>query len=236
MDWTDVPAVLFDLDGVLTPTVEIHKAAWSRMFNDFFVARGIDQPYTEADYHEMVDGRPRMAAVVAVLASRDVAIPEGSPADTGSAETLNGLATRKNDDFLRILAEDGIEAYPGSLALLDRLESLGIKMAVVTSSRNSKAVLDAAGLSPRFPIVVDGNTALAEKLAGKPAPDMYLRGAELLGVSPRNAVVFEDALSGVAAGKAGRFGQVIGVDRGSGRQALLAAGATSVVDDLGELA
>lgn len=236
MNWTDVSAALFDLDGVLTPTVEIHKAAWSRMFNAFLRELGVDDPYTEADYHTMVDGRPRLDAVLAVLASRQVGLPMGTPDDPAEVQTVHGLATRKNEDFLAILAEQGIAAYPGSIALLDTLARIGTPMAVVTSSRNSRAVLDAAGLTARFPVVVDGNTALTEQLRGKPAPDMYLFAARVLGVAPESSVVLEDALSGVAAAAAGGFGHIIGVDRGSGRQALADAGATVVVADCGELA
>ncbi len=227
--------MLFDLDGVLTPTTDVHMRAWRAMFAAFFAAEGLEPPYGDADYYAHVDGRPRYDGVRAVLASRGVVLPDGDPADPATARTVCGLGNAKNDVVDRLLASEGIAAYPGSLALVELLAARGVPMAVVSSSRNTGAVLAAAGLAGRFVVVVDGVVAAREGLAGKPAPDTFLRAAELLGVPAERAVVVEDALSGVAAGRAGAFGLVVGVDRGAGAQRLLDAGADEVVTDLREL-
>jgi len=228
-------AALFDLDGVLTPTADVHMAAWRRMFTDYFEAHGVTPAYTDADYFEYVDGKPRYDGVRSCLASRGVTLPEGTPDDAPGTETICGVGNTKNEAFSAILREDGVEPYAGSVALLDHLESIGCAMAVVSSSRNAPAVLEAAGLAHRFEIVVDGQVAADHGIAGKPAPDTYLYAAELLGVPKEAAVVVEDAMSGVAAGAAGDFGLVVGVDRGAGVQELLDGGADIVVQDLGEL-
>lgn len=236
LDWGRYDAVLFDLDGVLTPTADVHQAAWSRMFNDYLQGHHPDQsPYTEADYHTYVDGKPRFDGVRAFLASRAIELPEGSPESPAGEASVGGLGNRKNDLFQRTLREEGIDPYPGSLALLDQVEAAGLKLAVVSSSRNAREVLTAAGLAERLPHVVDGLTVAERGLAGKPAPDMFVTAAEDLGVEPARSVVVEDALSGVAAGAAARAGLVIGVDRGVGVDALTAAGADLVVADLGDL-
>ncbi|MFN3340740.1 MAG: HAD family hydrolase, partial [Dietzia sp.] len=229
-----VDAVLFDLDGVITPTAEKHMQAWNRMFSAYFVDRGID-PYSDEDYFRYIDGKPRVEGIASMLAARGITLPEGDD-DEGSAEddTINGLGLRKNIVF-RELLDEGIEAYPGSVAYLDALDAAGIASCVVSSSKNATAVLEAAGLRDRFEIVVDGLVAQADRIPGKPRPDTYLRAAELLGVPADRCVVIEDAVSGVQAGAAGGFAKVIGVDRGAGREVLLREGADLVVVDLAEL-
>ncbi len=228
-------AALFDLDGVLTPTAEVHMKAWNRMFTDYFTARGVTPAYTDDDYFAYVDGKPRYDGVRACLASRGVVLPEGTPEDAAGTETVCGIGNTKNDAFEAILHDEGVAPYPGSVALLDHLEALGTAMAVVSSSRNAPAVLKAAGIAHRFEIVVDGNVVATEGIRGKPAPDMFELAAQRLGVADADSVVVEDALSGVAAGAAGDFGLVVGVDRGAGADALRAGGADIVVEDLAEL-
>ena len=235
VDWSAVDAALFDLDGVVTPTAEVHMRAWAELFNGFLTTIGDDHPYTDADYFAHVDGKPRYDGVRHFLASRGIVLPDGTPEDDPSEQTVCGLGNRKNLAFRQVLTRDGIAAYPGSLALIDRLEALGVARAIVSSSRNARLVLGAAGLTDRFPVIVDGERAAAEGLAGKPAPDTFHRAADLLGVPYDRAVVLEDAISGVAAGRAGGFGSVIGVDRGVGESALLDAGADIVVTDLADL-
>lgn len=235
MNWDSFDAFLFDLDGVVTPTAELHMRAWSEMFNSFLAARGIAEPYTDEDYFAHVDGKPRYDGVRSFLASRGVALPEGDPSDAPGDESVCALGNRKNDVFNAVLARDGIAPYPGSLAFLDALEARGKAKAIVSSSKNARTVLDAAGLTDRFEVVVDGVVAVEEHLPGKPAPDMFLFAAHALGVPAARAVVLEDAVSGVAAGAAGAFGLVLGVDRGAGAETLARAGADEVVTDLGEL-
>lgn len=234
-----LPVHLFDLDGVITPTAIVHMRAWARMFSDFFASRGITEPYTESDYFAHVDGRPRYDGVRALLASRGISLPEGEDTDTADQpaghETVRGLGNRKNELVLAEIRENGVEPYPGSVAYLDSLPT-SARLAVVSSSRNAEQVLRGAGLRDRFEIVVDGSVAAAAGLPGKPAPDTFVHAAHELGVEPAQAVVYEDALSGVAAGKAGGFGAVVGVDRGAGHEALRDAGASIVVSDLQELA
>ncbi len=235
MRWEDVDAVLFDLDGVLTPTAAVHMRAWERMFAQYFAEHRISPPYTDADYYTHVDGRPRYDGVRATLASRGVVLPEGAPSDPPGHQTVCGLGNTKNALVNQLLAEEGVEPYPGSVALVDTLERRHVPMAVVSSSRNTPAVLEAAGLGHRFGVIVDGVVAAAEHLAGKPAPDTFIHAAGLLGVPPERAAVVEDAVSGVAAGRAGGFGLVVGVDRGAGPEALREAGADVVVGDLADL-
>lgn len=230
----DAAAVLFDLDGVITPTAEVHRRAWAQVFTAVLDARGAE-PYTDQDYFRYLDGRPRYDGVAALLAARDVAVPLGDAADPPDADTVCGIGNRKNAVFSTLLEEEGIAAYPGSLAVLDRLSALGIPAAVVSSSKNAVPVLTAARLADRFPVVVDGVVAAEERLPGKPHPDIFLAGAQRLGVEPAQAVVVEDAISGVQAGAAGGFGLVVGVDRGVGAQALTDAGADLVVPDLADL-
>ena len=236
LDWRDYAAVLFDLDGVITPTAEVHMRAWAEMFNAYLHEAHPDQPdYTDADYYAHVDGKPRYDGVRDLLASRGIELAEGSPDDAAATDTVCGLGNRKNDAFNEVLERDGVTAYPGSVALLDHLRELGLPLAVVSSSANAPAVLEAAGLADRFETVVDGAVATREGLPGKPAPDTFQRAATLLGASYDAAVVLEDAVSGVRAGAAGGFGRTVGVDRGAGVQALTDAGADLVVADLSEL-
>ncbi|WP_040156724.1 HAD family hydrolase [Mobilicoccus massiliensis] len=234
MDWNDYDAALFDLDGVLTPTAIVHMAAWDEMFNAFLSARGA-APYTPQDYFDHVDGKPRYDGVRDMLASRGIELPEGDPSDPADTDTVCGLGNRKNDAFNEVLERDGVTAYPGSVALVEALASRGVKMAVVSSSKNAPSVLEAAGIDRFFPVVVDGRVAGEDGLRGKPAPDTFLAAADRLGVTRERAVVLEDATSGVAAGRAGDFGLVVGVDRGAGETALVAAGADVVVTDLQEI-
>lgn len=208
--------------------------AWSEMFNAYLRAHGVTKTYTDADYFDHVDGRPRYDGVRAFLASRGITLPEGEPSDSPDTETVCGLGNRKNAAFNAVLERDGVAPYPGSLALLDALAAAGMPMCVVSSSQNAPAVLLAAGIADRFAHVVDGRVATVENLRGKPAPDTYLHAARLVGVEPARAVVIEDATSGVAAGRAGNVGLVVGVDRGVGADALMAAGADVVVEDLAQ--
>lgn len=235
MDWNDFDAALFDLDGVITPTADVHQRAWSSMFNAFLDARGLAADYSLEDYHRYVDGKPRYEGVRSFLESRDIDVPQGDPSDDPSAETICGLGNRKNDEFERILDDEGVEPYPGSVALVEALLERGTKLAIVSSSRNAPKVLEAAGMIQHFPVIVDGAVASARHLAGKPAPDTFLDAAVQLDVPKERAVVLEDALSGVQAGRSGRFGLVVGVDRGAGADALKKHGADVVVADLQEL-
>ena len=232
-------ALLFDLDGVITPTAKLHRQAWARMFSAFLDSRGA-RPYTEQDYFDFLDGRRRDEGIQALLDSRGISLPLGSDSDAATEDTVHGLGTRKNEDFCALVAE-GVDAYEGSVQLLDAIRDRGASgehvphIAIVSSSKNARQVLEAAGLLDRFEVIVDGVVASEEKLPGKPAPDTYEYGAKKLGVPVDKAVVLEDATSGVASGRAGHFGLVIGVDRGAGKQALLDHGADVVVQDLAEL-
>ncbi|WP_255414340.1 HAD family hydrolase [Cellulomonas triticagri] len=227
-------AVLFDLDGVLTPTAVVHMHAWARLFTPVLAARGA-APYTDADYFAHIDGKPRYDGVATLLASRGIDLPWGDPTDSPDAETVCGLGNRKNAVFTQVLETEGVTPYPGSVRLVDALIADGRKVAVVSSSRNAVPVLAAAGLTDRFAVVVDGLVAAERGIPGKPAPDTYLDAARQLGVPHDRAVVVEDAESGVASGRAGAFGLVVGVDRGAGADVLLEQGADLVVDDLAEL-
>jgi beta-phosphoglucomutase family hydrolase len=234
--WSDFDAALFDLDGVITPTAEVHLHAWTSMFDAYLASRpDAGGPFTEDDYLRYVDGKPRYDGVRTFLASRGIELPEGADDDAPDLETVRGLGNRKNAEVTRLLAEVGVQAYPGSLALIDALGARGTAMAIVSSSRNATAVLTAAGLIDRFPVIMDGLVAAAAGLPGKPAPDTFLAAAEGLGVAKERCVVFEDAISGVRAGKAGGFGLVVGVDRGAGADDLRHHGADIVVTDLDEL-
>ena len=226
MPWGSYRAVLFDLDGVITPTAEIHQQAWGQLFEPW--------GYTTEDYLRFIDGKPRYDGVRSFLQAKGESIPEGDPEDPPGDETVCGLGNKKNELFNAILEREGVDAYIGSLALLDHLDRLGVVQAIVSSSKNARSVLKAAGLIDRFPHIVDGVVAAREGLAGKPDPAMFFRAAELLGRNPSESVVVEDATSGVAAGTAGGFALVLGVDRGGNRTALQRAGADLVVDDLAE--
>jgi alpha,alpha-trehalase len=237
----DFDAVLFDLDGVLTDTAKVHAASWKRMFDVFLQVWADEhnepfQPFDiETDYTTYVDGKPRYEGVRSFLASRSINLPYGQPQDPPNHRTICGLGNRKNDLFNEVLATDGVEAYAGSVAMVHHIRRQGLKTAVVSSSRNCQAVLDAAELAELFEVRVDGEVAVRLHLAGKPAPDTFLNAAAQLGVVPKRAVVVEDALSGVQAGRDGGFGLVIGIERHGEADDLLANGADIVVTDLGEL-
>jgi len=232
-----ISAVLFDLDGVLTGTAALHREAWKATFDEFLKERDPDHfvPFTDRDYADHVDGRPRADGVRTFLASRQITLPEGEPADPPSAVTVNGVGNRKNELVQKIIAEQGVTAYPGSVRFINAAKESGFAIAVVTSSANGAMVLAAADLTPLVQVLVDGHVIAREGLAGKPAPDSFLAGARALGVAPANAAVFEDALSGVAAGQAGGFGYVVGVDRADQAEELRRHGADVVVKDLAEL-
>ena len=233
--WRDLRAVLFDLDGVLTPTALVHKAAWKETFDAFFVSLGREDQLSDDDYLRLVDGKPRYDGVRSVLADRGISLPDGTPADAPGFGTVCAIGNAKNAAFTAVLQRDGIAPYPGSVEFIDAVVHAGLDVAVVSSSLNAHSVLKAAGLDQRFGVVIEGSWAAREKLAGKPAPDTYLAGAAELGWAPEQCVVVEDAISGVAAGAAGGFGLVIGVARDQSHEALLAAGAGAVVDDLGDI-
>lgn len=234
-DLTAYDAVLFDLDGVITPTAEIHMHAWRAMFEQLFDEWDIDEPYTDQDYFEHLDGKKRYDGVAALLRSRDAEVKWGHPDDPPEKDTVCGIGNRKNAVFSRVLREDGVQPYPGSKAVIDMLVERGTPIAVVSSSKNAREVLEAAGILDLFPVVMDGVIAERDHLASKPAPDVFAEGARMLGVDPARSVAVEDALSGVASAAAAGYALVIGVDRGVGADALTAAGAHVVVADLEEL-
>lgn len=233
-DLTAYDAVLFDLDGVLTPTAEVHMHAWQTMFEELFAAWGISPPYTERDYFDHLDGKKRYDGVASLLRSRDVEVPWGDPSDPVTSDTVCGIGNRKNVVFEKVLRDEGIAAYPGSLALLDALAAAGTTVAVVSSSKNAEEVLGVAGIRERFAVVMDGVIAERDHLASKPAPDVFVEAARMLGVEPSRCAAVEDALSGVRSAAAGQFALVVGVDRGAGADALREAGAHVVVSDLKE--
>lgn len=232
-----ITACLFDLDGVLTSTTPLHRAAWKRTFDEFLRVREGEQftEFTEGDYIAHVDGRPRYDGVREFLASRDITLPEGEPDDPVEANTVHGLGNRKNALLADVIANEGVSPYPGSVRYLEAAAAAGRGIAVVTSSANAAAVLDATGLTRFVQARIDGEVIVKEGLAGKPSPDSFLAGARALGVEPAAAAVFEDALAGVAAGRAGSFGHVVGVDRAGQADALRDYGADVVVADLAEL-
>jgi beta-phosphoglucomutase family hydrolase len=204
VNWGSYGAVLFDLDGVLTPTAVVHAAAWARTFNEFLSDVAPDQrAFDDDDYLRFVDGKPRYDGVRSFLASRDLRLPEGDPSDSPGHGTVQALGNAKNDAFRSVLEDEGVDVYPGSLALMDHLDGLGVPAAVVSSSANAREVLEAAGISDRFAARVDGLVARELGLPGKPAPDIFLEAADRLGVPAADAVVVEDAISGVEAGRAG---------------------------------
>ena len=237
---TAIDAVLFDLDGVVTRTAAIHARAWQRLFDEFMAGLDGDperlRPFRlPEDYLAYLDGKPRYEGVRCFLQSRGIDLPWGDPQDCPDDRTVCGLGNRKNRYFNQVLAEQGVELYPATIALIRALRAHGIRTACVSSSKNCRPVLARADIIDLFDQIFDGRDLEGENLPGKPRPDAFLSTAERLGVAPPKAAVVEDALSGVAAGKAGAFGLVIGVDRGAGREALLAAGADVVVADLAEL-
>ena len=229
-----IRACLFDLDGVLTQTAAVHKAAWRDVF-DPLLASHDQPPFTDADYLQFVDGKPRRDGVRDFLTSRNITLAEGSTDDPPEQATIAGIGNRKNDLLLQRLALDGVQVIPGSDAYLRAVRAAGVHTAVVTSSANGAQVIRAAGLEDLVDIRVDGLLAEHEGLPGKPAPDTFLAAARKLGVDPREAAVFEDALAGVAAGRAGGFGFVVGVNRGGQEKALRENGAHVVVNELTDL-
>lgn len=237
----NIRACLFDLDGVLTDTASVHRKAWKVMFDDFLKRRAEQSgedfvPFDLAeDYQTYVDGKKREDGVRSFLASRGIELPDGDPDDGPDADTIHGLGTRKNNMFQQKLSEDGVEVFDGSRRYLEAVAAAGLEVAVVSASANTRNVLEITGLDKLVHNRVDGVTLREEHIAGKPAPDSFLRAAELLHVEPSDAAVFEDALSGVAAGRAGNFGVVVGVDRVGQSEALRDNGADVVVTDLAEL-
>ena len=234
-------AFLFDLDGVVTRTASVHAVAWKRLFDDYLEhrARAKGAPFVPfdpvIDYQEYVDGRPREAGVQCFLAARGISLPPGSPDDGPEAETLNGLGKRKDQYFIQTLAQHGVEVYEGTVSFIRDARARGVRTAIVSSSQNCRAVVGAAGLNQLFDVRVDGIDLRRLGLAGKPAPDMFLEAARRLETPPARAVVFEDALVGVEAGRAGRFKLVVGIGRGDHAVELRAHGADIVVADLREL-
>ena len=236
-----VSACLFDLDGVLTKTAAVHAAAWKQMFDEYLqTAAARDHasfvPFdARRDYDVYVDGKPRADGVKSFLASRHIELADGRPGDSPEAETVNGLGNRKNVLVLEKIRTDGVEPYQGSVRYLQAAQRAGLRRAVVSSSANCRDVLAAAGIEGFIEVRIDGKVAAERKLAGKPAPDTYLAAAQDLDVEPAAAAVFEDALAGVASGRAGAFGCVVGVDRVGQAEALRSSGADLVVTDLANL-
>ncbi|MBE0476067.1 MAG: trehalose-phosphatase [Coriobacteriia bacterium] len=236
-----IDAVVFDLDGVVTETAHVHAAAWKRTFDEYLRLRSERtgepfRPFSDEDYARHVDGKPRYDGARAFLESRGISLPVGDPADAPGAETVAGLANAKNERFLRVLAEEGAESYASSVRLIRELRDAGVRTALITASRNGRAVADAAGVTGLFDAIVDGADAEEAGLAGKPAPDVFLHAARLVGVPKERAAVVEDAQAGVEAGRRGGFALVLGVDRFGRAEELRRAGADRVVGDLGELA
>jgi beta-phosphoglucomutase family hydrolase len=236
-----VRGCLFDLDGVLTQTAKVHDAAWQEMFDSYLRERSqaTGEPFVPfdpvKDYEEYIDGKPREDGVRSFLTSRGIQLPEGSEDDPPAAETVHGLGNRKNEILLQRIREDGVEPYEGSVRYVKAARDAGLRRAVVSSSANAHDVLVAAGIDDLFEARIDGIVAHQQHLHGKPAPDTFLAGARALGLAPREAAVYEDALAGVAAGRAGAFGYVVGVDRLGQAAALKEHGADVVVSDLANL-
>ncbi len=235
-----ITACLFDLDGVLTPTAEVHAAAWKQMFDEFLAERAERadsgfRPFDQSDYDEYVDGRPRLDGVRAFLESRGIELAEGSADDSPEAETVHGLGTRKNKLVVALIRSRGVRPYDGSVRFVEAVRDQGMACAVVSASTNCREVLAAAGIEHLFDVRIDGVVAERDGLAGKPAPDTFLAAASTLHVEPAQGAVFEDALAGVEAGRAGGFGWIVGVDRSGEAAALRRRGADVVVQDLAEL-
>ncbi|CAN5596271.1 beta-phosphoglucomutase family hydrolase [soil metagenome] len=232
-----ISACLFDLDGVLTSTAVLHQQAWKETFDGYLLSReGVGfTPFSALDYNKYVDGRPRADGVRTFLTSRGIELPEGAPDDPADADTINGVGNRKNELLHAVIEQQGVDPYPGSVRYLEAARDAGLAIAVVTSSANGEAVLAATGLDSFVQARIDGVVIVERQLKGKPAPDSFLAGAAELGVDAGAAAVFEDAISGVQAGRAGNFGYVVGVDRVGQAEALQVAGADIVVQDLDEL-
>lgn len=232
-----IQACLFDLDGVVTRTAVVHAAAWKATFDAFLRERdGADfRPFTDSDYDQYVDGRPRADGVRSFLASRGIELPEGTPGDPPDTQSVNGVGNRKNELLLEKISADGVEPYEGTLRYIDAVRAAGLATAIVSSSANTRDVLHSIDAERLFDVRIDGVVARERKLPGKPHPDTFLAAARDLGVEPSRAAVFEDALSGMDAGRSGHFGFVVGVDRVGQTDALYAHGADRVVKDLAEL-
>jgi beta-phosphoglucomutase family hydrolase len=236
-----IRACLFDLDGVLTDTASLHAAAWKEMFDTFLRVRAAQEGAQFVafdlvrDYRAYIDGKQRSDGVRSFLASRGIVLSEGSPDDPADAFTVSSLGDRKNELVLAMIRKRGVQVYDGSARFVRAVRDAGLRRAVVSASANCREVLEAAGIADLFEARVDGIVAKHEHLRGKPAPDMFLAAARIVGVAPGAAAVFEDALAGVAAGRAGAFGLVVGVDRVGQADALRAHGADIVVTDLAEL-
>jgi beta-phosphoglucomutase family hydrolase len=236
-----ISACLFDLDGVLTQTAKVHVKAWKQTLDAFLLQRAqqTGEPFRPfalpEDYAVHIDGKLRQDGVRAFLQSRGIDLPEGSPGDPPSAPTVHGVGNRKNDLVLEIIAREGVDVYEGSVRFVEAVRDAGISRAVVSASKNCREVLVAAGIEHLFEVRVDGLVAERDRLKGKPAPDMFLAAAAELGVEPASSALFEDAVAGVEAGRAGSFGWVVGVDRLGQADALRRLGAHVVVSDLAEL-
>ncbi len=234
-------AVIFDLDGVVTHTAAVHAHAWKRVFDEYLERRAAREGTRfrhfgiETDYPEYVDGKPRYDGVRSFLSARGITLPEGHPSDEPDAETICGLGNRKNVLYNQMLAEGGVHVFEDTVTQIRVWRKLGLKTAIVSSSKNCAPVLEAAGLTDLFDVRVDGIISARLGLTGKPSPDIFLKAADLLGVDPKRSVVFEDAVSGVQAGRAGGFGWVVGVDRVGAPELLLASGADVVVSDLRQI-
>lgn len=239
IDATHIDAFAVDLDGVVTKTAAVHAAAWKHAFDEVLErSAGGDtwQPFDpDREYRNYVDGKPRLEGIRSFLTARGISLSEGTPADGPDASTIHGLADRKDRYFRTLLARTGVEAFPDAVSLLRRARAAHIRIAVVTASENCAAVLAAAGLTDAFDVVVDGRDVLALGLHGKPAPDTFLEATRRLGSRPDRTAVFEDAIAGVRAGRAGAFAHVIGVDRTGHGDALRTAGASAVVTSLDEV-
>ena len=241
LDRTRFDAAIFDLDGVITRTAAQHARAWKQMFDAFLRRRGVRDgrdhaPFDiEGDYRRYVDGKPRYDGVASFLGSRGIELPRGEPSDPPDAHTVCGLGNRKNDLFRALLQAEGAEVFPPAIALLKRLRACGFRTAVVSASKNCEEILKSVDALGLFDARIDGTHAQARGLRGKPAPDTFLAAADELQVPPQRAAVFEDALAGVAAGRAGGFGLVVGVDRVGQAEALRSHGADVVLPDLAEV-
>jgi beta-phosphoglucomutase family hydrolase len=237
----NITACLFDMDGVITQTAKVHAAAWKEMFDGFLRdwSTAHNEPFKPfdpiADYDEYVDGKPRLEGTASFLESRGIKLPEGEESDPAGKQTVYGLSNQKNALVQKVIERDGVQPYEGSVRYVNAARQAGLRTAIVSSSANTVAVLKAAGVADLFEARVDHQVAEEQHLKGKPAPDTFLQAAKMLGVEAANAVVYEDALAGVAAGRAGKFGFVVGVDRVGQADQLHAHGADVVVKDLGEL-